>query len=329
MYQLTFTDLEYAMRKRKTKREEFLNKMEEIIPWREWVKSIEPYYPNGRRGRPTMGIEKMLRMYLLQCWFNLSDEGVEEAIYDSYSMRQFMCINFGEEQVPDATTLLKFRHLLERHNIGAGFFNSIKEKLSASGLMMHGGTIVDATLISAPSSTKNASGQRDREMKQTKKGNQWYFGMKCHTVVDAGSGYVHTIETTSANESDVTLASKLIRRDDEVVYGDAGYIGLEKREEVVTDEHLSIVEYRINRRRRSVQEVPEGFINWEREIERRKSSVRSKVEHPFLIVKRYFGYCKTVYRGLFKNTHRLYILFTSANLLMCVRAGRSLRLTTS
>jgi IS5 family transposase len=236
-----------------------------------------------------------------------------------------MKINFVDEQVPDATTLLKFRHLLEQHGIGKVFFQAIASSLERCGYMMRGGSIVDATLIAAPSSTKNAERKRDPEMSQTKKGNEWHFGMKCHIGVDAGSGYVHSLKTTAANVHDITMATELIREDDEVVYGDAGFLGLEKRDEVTGDAHLSSIEYRINRRVGSVQKVPEKFINWERQIEKRKSSVRSKVEHPFLIIKRIFGFGKTVYKGLAKNTHRLHLLFASANLLMCARAGRLLR----
>jgi IS5 family transposase len=236
-----------------------------------------------------------------------------------------MGINFVTEQVPDATTLLNFRHLLEKHNIGNVFFNAITSTLEKHGHMMRGGSIMDATLISAPSSTKNGKKERDPEMHQVKKGNVWYFGMKCHVGVDAGSGYVHSLETTAANVHDITVAYQLIREDDDVVYGDSAYIGIEKREEVQNSPHLSMKEYRINRRRKSIQRMPQGYIDWEKQIERRKSSVRSKVEHPFLIIKRYFGFAKTVYRGLAKNTHRLYTLFASCNLLMCARAGRSLR----
>ncbi len=324
MRQASFSDIEYGMRKRTTKRDEFLKAMDEFIPWAEWVSLIEPYYPSGQRGRRPLGIEKMLRMYLLQCWFSLSDEGLEDAIYDSYAFRSFMKVSFVDEQVPDATTLLKFRHLLERHGIAKMFFQAFNGTLEKCGYLMRGGSIVDATLIQAPSSTKNEKRQRDPEMCQTKKGNQYYFGMKCHAGVDAGSGYVHSLEFTAANVHDITEASKLIRDDDEVVYGDAGYLGIEKREEIVSDGHLSGIEYRINRRVGSVQKVPDGFINWEKQIERSKSSVRAKVEHPFLIVKRFFGYSKVVYKGLVKNAHRFYMLFTSANLLMCIRAGRPL-----
>lgn len=320
--QQTFSDMEYSNRKRITKRESFLRMMDEIIPWSDWVELIRPFYPKGEQGRPPRGIELMLRMYLLQVWFNLSDEMVEDSIYDSYAMRHFVGLNFFEEQVPDATTLLKFRHLLEEHHLGEKLFQSISDFLETNGCMMRGGTIVDATLISAPSSTKNRSGERDPEMHSTKKGNQWYFGMKAHIGVDAGSGYTHTVTATSANEHDITQASQLIRDDDEVVYGDAGYQGLEKREEIRTDPVKSKIACRINERIGKVTGVPEGVArDVARERERRKSSVRSKVEHPFRIVKVLFGYRKAVYRGLAKNLNRLHMLFGSANLLMWAWAG--------
>ena len=191
--------------------------------------------------------------------------------------------------------------------------------------MMRGGTIVDATLISAPSSTKNAEKKRDPEMHSVKKGNQWYFGMKCHTGVDAGSGFVHTVEATAANVHDVTVAARLLREDDEVVYGDSAYLGIEKREEVKNSSELSAIEYRMNRRPGRLPKVSDNAIDWERHIENRKSSVRSKVEHPYRIVKNIFGFRKTVYRGLSKNLNRLHVLFASANLYMLARAGGSLR----
>ena len=248
MSQLSFSDEEYSGRKRITKREEFLKTMNEIIPWGEWVEKIRPFYPTGKRGRPVRGIELMLRMYLLQIWFGLSDEGTEDAIYDSYAMRSFLGLNFMMEQVPDATTLLKFRHLLEEHNLCEELFNDIKTRLDKAGLMMHSGTIVDATIIQSTSSTKNKTGERDPEMHQTKKGNQYYHGMKAHVGVDAGSGYVHSLTGTAANEHDITEAHNLIREDDEVVYGDSGYTGVEKRDEIKGDEHLSQIEYKIGRK---------------------------------------------------------------------------------
>lgn len=324
MKQQTFSDIEYSNRRKRTKREEFLDSMEEMIPWDYWVGMISPHYPSGKRGRPPKDIETMLRMYLMQNWFNLSDEGIEDAIYDSYAMRGFMHLDFLTEQVPDATTLLHFRHLIEESSIGEKIFADVKARLEKAGLMMHGGTIVDATIIAAPSSTKNKEGKRDPEMHQTKKGNQWYHGMKVHSGVDAGSGYVHTITGTAANVHDIDETAKLIREDDDVVYGDSGYSGAEKREEILSDGHLSNVEFRTNRRPSSIK-VPSSYkgINWDKQMEQRKSSTRCKVEHPFLIVKKQFGYAKVSYRGIAKNMNRFHILFASANLVMCARAGRS------
>ena len=324
--QRSFSDLEYANRRRITKRESFLKMMDEIIPWSEWIELIRPFYPKGDRGRPPRGIEVMLRMYLVQSWFNLSDAMVEDAIYDSYAIRSFMGLNFHDEQAPDATTLLKFRRLLEEQELGKKMFEAIGQLLESKGCMMRGGTIVDATIIQAPSSTKNASGERDEEMHQTKKGNQWYFGMKVHIGVDAGSGYTHTLTVTPANAHDITQASELIREDDETVYGDAGFIGIEKRPEILSDDKKSRIDYRINRRPGTLSRKYQGYaLEMERVEERRKSSVRSKVEHPFRIVKVLFGYRKTVYRGLSKNLNRLYTLFGSANLLMWCWAGRPSR----
>lgn len=322
MTQQTFSDIEYNNRKKKTKREKFLDIMEEIIQWNQWVEFIKPYYPNGKRGRPTKGIEKMLRMYLLQIWFNLSDEGIEDAIYDSYAFRKFMRINFNEEQVPDATTLLKFRHLLEKHKIGEQIFKAINKALEQNGVIMQGGTIVDATIINAPSSTKNKEKKRDPEMHQTKKGNEWRFGMKCHVGVDAGTGYVHTITATSANVHDITQTHNLLRKDDKVVYGDSGYIGVEKREEIKEDENFSTIDFRINRRPKSLPNVSDNTYDWERYIEHRKSSVRSKVEHVFNIIKNRFGFNRVRYRGIAKNLNKLNMLFASANLLMWADAKK-------
>ena len=320
--QITFSDIKYGNRKRITKREEFLDIMEEIIPWDEWVEFVRPYYPLGKRGRPVKGIETMLRMYLLQNWFNLSDEGIEDAVYDSYAFRKFMKIDFVNEQVPDATTLLKFRHMIEKNHIGEAFFNAIKRVMDATGHIMHGGTIVDATIINAPSYIKNAEKKRDPEMHQTKKGNEWKFGMKRNVGVDAGSGLVHSITATSANVHDINEAHKLIREDDEVVYGDSGYTGIEKRDEIKNDEHLANIEYRINRRPKSLPKVSDNAIDWERYIDYRKSAVRCKVEHTFKIIKDTFGFRKVRYRGLAKNLNKLNVLFACANLLMVKRVKK-------
>ena len=327
MKQGTFTDIEYGCRKKKTRREEFLEIMDEIIPWDEWVSVIEPYYPKGKRGRPPMGIEKMLRMYLLQIWFNLSDPATEDAIYDSYAMRKFAGIDFMTETVPDETTLCKFRHLLETNGLNKLFFDAINRVMEKTGHIMRGGTIVDATIINAPSSTKNANKARDPEMHQTKKGNEWRFGMKCHIGVDAGSGLVHTITVTSANVHDVTQTANLLRDDDEVVYGDSGYLGVQNRPEIAENEHFSKIDFRINRRPSSLQEFGSHLFNWDKYIEHRKSSIRCKVEHAFRIIKCQFGYRKTAYRGLKKNENRLYAMFACANLYALAIAGRKLSTT--
>lgn len=322
MKQQTFSDIEYSQRKRITRREEFLNVMEDIIPWDEWVALIRPYYPTGERGRRPKGIEKMLRMYLLQNWFNLSDELTEDAIYDSYAMRTFVGIDFMKEQAPDATTLLHFRHMIEESKLAEKMFAAINRVLEQCGRIMRGGTIVDATIISAPKSTKNASGKRDPEMHQTKKGNEWRFGMKCHVGVDAGSGYIHSLTATAANEHDITQAHELLREDDEVMYGDSAYLGMKKREEIQSDPHKSQMEYRVNRRPGKIKELKNLYAQaFEQFLERRKSSVRSKVEYVFYVIKRLFGYSKTAYRGIAKNLNRLYMLAGLANLYMCQISG--------
>jgi IS5 family transposase len=293
--------------------------MDATIPWDRWVAVIEPFYYQqapGKKGRKAKPVETMLRMYLLQAWFSLSDEGVEDAIYDSYAMRRFMGLDFGTEQVPDATTLLHFRHLLEKHELGARLLAAQQEIFEAKGWMMRGGSIIDATIIAAPSSTKNATGERDPEMHQTKKGNQWYFGMKAHIGVDAGTGYVHSVSATAANVHDLDESVNLVRDDDEVVYADAGYQGVERRRDVAENEHLSGVEWRVAARKGWLKMMPEP----DRHLESRKAAVRAKVEHPFLIIKRDFGFIKTRYRGIAKNLNQLQVLFASANWLMRARA---------
>ena len=264
-------------------------------------------------------------MYLLQSWFNLSDPGTEDAIYDSYAMRKFTGIDFMNSSVPDETTLCKFRHLLEEHGLNKLFFEAIERVMEASGHIMKGGTIVDATIIDAPSSTRNKDKKRNPEMHSTKKGNQWRFGMKCHVGVDAGSGLVHTIVTTSANVHDVTVTSELIREDDEVLYGDSGYLGIQKRPEVANDKHLSTIDYRINLRPGRFPRVSDNAINWARYLKKQKSSARCKVEHIFRIIKCQFGYRKVRYRVLKKNENRLYAMFACANLYALAIAGRKLR----
>ncbi len=317
--QTSFTDIEYGHRRRVSRRERFLEAMDATIPWASWVGVIEPHYyadRPGKRGRKAKPVETMLRMYLLQVWFSLSDEGVEDAVYDSYAMRRFMRLDFAHEQVPDATTLLHFRHLLEEHELGERLFAEQNRIFEEQGWIMRGGSIVDATIIAAPSSTKNAAGERDPAMRQTKKGNQWYFGMKAHIGADAGTGYVHSVTVTGANVHDLDEAAALVRDDDEVVYTDAGYQGVQRRPEVAGDEHLSTVEFRVAARKGALKAMPAP----DRAAESRKASVRAKVEHPFLIVKRDFGFAKTRYRGLDKNRNHLHVLFASANWLMRARA---------
>ena len=314
--QISFTDVEYSKRRRVSRREQFLDTMDATIPWSRWVGLIEPFYYSSRRGRKPKALETMLRMYLLQAWFSLSDEGVEDAIYDSYAMRRFLGLDFTVEQVPDATTLLHFRHLLEKHQLGRKLLESQGEIFEEQGWIMRGGTIVDATIIAAPSSTKNADGARDPEMRQTKKGNQWYFGMKAHIGVDAGTGYVHSVTATAASVHDLDQITHLVRADDDVVYTDAGYQGAERRPDVADDPHLSKVEYRIAARKSKLAAMAQP----DRVAESRKASVRAKVEHPFLIVKRDFGFTRTRYRGMAKNLNHLNVLFASANWVMRARA---------
>lgn len=312
--QLNFTDIEYSNRRRTTKREAFLNRMEKYIPWKKWVEIIRPYYPLGKRGRPPVEIEVMLRMLMLQVWFNLSDEAIEDAIYDSYAMKSFLGINFDQgEQVPDATTLCKFRKLLNDNGLQKKIFDEVQNVLKEAGMQVKGGTIIDATIIESHDSTKNADKERDPEMHSVKKGNKWYFGMRVHIGTDPLHGFVHTLTGTSANVSEVKEAPKLIREEDEVVYGDAGYCKLERY--VESDKPIR---YEINRQRGTFKLHYGDSIAWEEEkkLESRKSSVRSKVEYVFHIVKDIFHWRKARYKGIQKNTNYAYLAFGSANLYM-------------
>ena len=316
--QLSFSDVEYSQRKKKTKREIFLDTMEKVVPWDNWVEIIRPYYPDGKRGRRPQEIERKLRMYMLQIWFNLSDEGTEDAIYDSYAMKNFLGINFNfGEQVPDATTLGKFRNLLEKHNLQKQIFDELTKLLSQNGYMIHGGTIVDATIVNAPDSRKNAEKKPSPEMHSVKKNNKWFYGMRSHVGVDAVHGFVHSLVVTPANENEGKIMPQLIRVDDEVVYGDAGYL---KSEKYVTDGIER--DYRFNRQMGTFKRHYGDSISYqyEKELEQRKSSVRCKVEYVFHVVKDIFHWKKAKYRGLYKNTCHAQMLFASANLYMLATA---------
>lgn len=289
-----------------TRRAEFLKQMDVIVPWRELVAEIEPFYPRAGNGRPPVGLERMLRMYFLQAWFNLSDPAVEEALYESNSVRHFVGIDLGQEPVPDETTVLKFRHLLERHGLGAKIFARVNGYLAAHGLKIGAGTIVDATILAAPSSTKNKSGKRDPEMHQTRKGNEWHFGMKAHVGVDADTKLVHTVVATAANVADSKVLGELLHGDEQAVWGDQAYQG----QAAVLAERAPKAEDRICRRWRSKLQVwPE-----QREKNRLYSKVRSRVEHSFGTLKLRFGFAKVRYRGLAKNLNRLPVSFALVNL---------------
>ena len=320
--QLSFSSYEFAQKKRVTRREKFLAEMEQVVPWARLEALIEPKYPtSGRVGRPPIGVSRMLRMYFLQQWFGLADEALEDAIYDSQSMREFVGIDLARESVPDATTLLKFRRLLEEHSLTAKLFEGINAHLTERGLLLREGTMVDATLIEAPTSTKNKDHERDPEMHQTKKGNEWYFGMKAHIGADADSGLVHSLHTTAANESDVAHTQELLHGQETQAFLDAGYTGVEKRPEVVQaqadGEIRGDIEWNVAKRRSTIKKMAEGTLKTlTQALERVKAQIRARVEHPFHVVKNLFHYKKVRYKGLAKNTAQLYTIFGLANLVI-------------
>ena len=308
MDQPTFADLEYQGKKRKTRRELFLERMNGLVPWQKLEQRIRPVYAKRGQGRRPYPLPVMLRIHCVQLFYNLSDPGMEDLLYEAESVRRFVGLNLTEA-LPDETTILNFRHLLERHQLGQGLLEEINAHLESQGLRLREGTIVDASIIEAPSSTKNRSGERDPEMHQTKKGNQWHFGMKAHIGVDADTGIVHSLSTTAANAHDVTEAHNLLHGGETQVWCDAGYQGVHKREENLGCEVEWQVAMRPGKRRKLDPESAEASA------EKHKASVRAKVEHPFLKVKRIFGYAKVRYRGLAKNTERLALLFGLGNLL--------------
>jgi transposase, IS5 family len=316
--QMSFAQSEYAGKKKVTRRERFLGEMERVVPWARLCAVIEPHYPQGKRGRPPIGIERMLRIYFLQQWYALADEALEDALYDSQAMRSFAGIDLGVEAVPDATTLLKFRHLLEAHNLTRAIFAEVNGLLSERKLLMREGTIVDATIIAAPSSTKNLAKARDPEMHQAKKGNQWHFGMKAHIGADAKSGLVHTVSGTAANVADIAQTHELLHGEEKEAYGDAGYLGVEKRGEILARGRE--VQWYVAAKRGKVKAMAEGRVKeLTQAFEKAKAQVRARVEHPFHIVKNLFKHRKTRYRGLAKNMAQLHSLFALANLLIARR----------
>ena len=319
---MTFSCVEHTNDK-PTRRKVFLKEMDKIVPWQAIMEEIEPYYYHNTRGRKAIELEIMIRMYLLQNWFNLSDEGIEDAIYDSISMQEFMKIDLLEQRVPDATTVLHFRRILEANNLGEKIFNRINKIMEEKGKLLSGGTVVDASIIEAPCSTKNKDEKRDQQMHSTKKGNQFYFGMKTHIGVDARSGMVHTVIATAANVSDISQTKNLVREDDDVVYADAGYIGIEKREEIREDECFNKKEYRICKKPSQVKKMKSNkYLEMDKKEEYLKSKQRCKVEHSFQILKCIFGFRKVCYKGIAKNLNKLFILFASVNLVKYARAIR-------
>jgi IS5 family transposase len=303
--QRTFASLAWNGKGKVTRRERFLAEMDAVIPWSRLVRLIEPHYPKAGQGRQPLGLEKMLRIYFLQQWFNLSDPQAEDAIYDSESMRRFARVELGDEVVPDESTILRFRHLLEQHGLTHGIFDAVADLLEERRLLLRSGTIVDATIIAAPSSTKNASASRDPEMKQTRKGRNWHFGMKLHIGADK-RGIVHTVRATAASVADITQLPDLLHGQEREVFGDQAYWKEDDREFL----EAWGMRYRINRRPTSKRPLS---ARW-RMINRARSRTRARGEHAFRIVKQLWGFAKVRYRGLAKNLARAQTMFAPANL---------------
>ena len=314
MKQQSFSSLEHAHKKKRTKREVFLGEMDGVVPWARLETLIAPHYTKPRKGRLQMPLVVMLRIYFLQQWYGLSDPGAEEALYDMHSMREFAGLDFAHDTIPDETTILNFRHLLEAHNLTEALFGVVSEYLEDQSLLMRGGTIMDATLIAASPSTKNKSAKRDPDMSQTKKGNQWYFGMKAHIGVDAKSGLVHTVKTTTAKVHDARMTDDLIRADDAVVFGDKGYVSDKRKRASRADGVLWAVKDKRKRGR--------VLSSSQKKRNKKHGAVRAKVEHVFCVIKCQFGYRRVRYRGLAKNAAQMFSLMALANLYL---ARRNLR----
>lgn len=310
MKQMTLaTGTGFELHGRPTRKAEFLTKMERLMPWSALCALIEPHYPKAGNGRPPIGLERMLRMYWIANWFNLADEACEDAMYDIAVFREFCGFDLGRERIPDATTLLKFRHLLEENDFGKEMFAQVGALLQANGVKVSGGTIVDATLIAAPPSTKNEDKARDPEMHQVKKGNQWHFGMKIHVGADSKTGLIHSASITAANVHDSHEVPNLLHGDETRFYGDSAYRGKAQRERL--KEIAPHAKDFTNKR--AYRNAP--LSDADKETNRRKSSIRAKVEHPFLILKRLWGFTKVRYRGLAKNANRAFAMLAAINLL--------------
>jgi transposase, IS5 family len=305
--QQTFAGLAWKSKGRVTRRERFLAEMDAIIPWKRLMTLIEPHYPKAGKGRQPVGLERMLRIYFLQLWFDLSDPQAEDAIYDSESMRRFAGVELGDDQVPDETTILRFRHLLEKHGLTEAIFHEVNTLLAEKNLLMKSGTIVDATIIAAPSSTKNATDSRDPEMRQTRKGKSWHFGMKVHVGTDK-RGLVHTLITTHAATADITQMANLLHGAEREIFGDQAYW---KEADCMAYRDAG-VRYRVNRRGHSSKPLTDH----QKAINRTRSRRRARGEHSFRIVKQLWGFAKVRYRGLMKNTARVFATFALANLYM-------------
>jgi IS5 family transposase len=299
----------WAAKGRTTRRERFFAEMNAVIPWAKLSALIEPHYPKAGSGRPPLPLERMLRIYFMQQWFNLSDPAAEDALYDSESMRRFAGVELAEDVIPDETSILRFRHLLEQHKLTEAIFVEIRGLLESKGLMLKSGTIVDATIIAAPSSTKNAEGERDPEMHQTRKGKDWHFGMKVH-VGTSKQGLVHSLVTGPANEADISRINDLLHGQERELYGDQAYCSEDHRQQC---KHAGI-RYRVNRQARNSK-----LTRQQRLINRTRSRCRARGEHAFLVVKRLWGFAKVRYRGLYKNTVRAFAMFALANLYLARR----------
>jgi len=310
MKQKSFASVAYETKKKRTRREVFLGEMDAVIPWPQLIAVIAPYYTESPIGRRRIPLERMLRIYFMQQWFNLSDPAAEDALYDSESMRRFAGIELGEDAVPDETTLVRFRHLLEAHGLTEGIFAEVRTLLEEHRLLLKSGTIVDATLISAPASTKNADKARDPEMKQTRKGQQYYFGMKVHAGTDT-RGITHSLAFTHAAVGDITMLPGLLHGEERELYGDRAYWSEAHRQFAVE----AGIRYRVNRRAKPGKPLS----GYHRELNRKRSAKRARGEHPFRVVKHLWGFTKTRYRGIAKNAARAFTMFALANLYLLRR----------